>query len=64
MYVDELSVFTNTETGQKRFCYMYNPLWDTLNVCFSLCFWPRFEPCTANPRSFTVMTFKPGCAYH
>ena len=32
MHVDELSVFTNTETGHKRFCYMYNPLWDTLNV--------------------------------
>ena len=29
MHVEELPVFTNTETGQKRFFYMYNPLWDT-----------------------------------
>ena len=31
MHVDELPVFTNTETGQKRFFYMYNPLWNYLN---------------------------------
>ena len=32
MHLDELSVFTNTEAGQKRFCDMYNPLRDTLNA--------------------------------
>ena len=61
MHVDELSVFTNTETDHKRFCYMYNLLWDTLAQISTKLLFPRNDYDTYSKSTSEIFVFPSTC---